>query len=238
MEIPRSRDLRAASTTSKRARTRAEKYYHFRYIKAGQLHQPHYRLLDPNNHPFTPDSGLFLSQNTHENMTPIEYFTPRRLYKEAQCWPRPPTYHRRHKDKLDKKGAVSAYESRTVAQRDTGRMLRAISGPTVVWEHDEPERSCGKFGGDCTLCAHLPECVDESMIDYDEARMDEILAAHEQCAARSLLDDASERWVSEQERKSDMEEWSILSSSYEDLWSESGTEVEHSDLGFQWTFIN
>ncbi|KAL8941034.1 MAG: hypothetical protein Q9216_002481 [Gyalolechia sp. 2 TL-2023] len=129
METPISHDLRAGSTISKRARTRAEKYYGSRYVKPGQLHQPHYRLRDPYKSTFTPDSGLLLSQTKHENTTNIGYLTSRALYEEAQRWPRPPIRHRRHKDKSDKRGALSAYGKRKAEQRNHERMGREIMTP-------------------------------------------------------------------------------------------------------------
>ncbi|KAL8750578.1 MAG: hypothetical protein Q9184_006376, partial [Pyrenodesmia sp. 2 TL-2023] len=238
MEIPHSHDLRAASRISRRARSRAKKYFGFRYIKAGQLHQPHYRLLDSNDQRFPPNSGLFLSQNKHGNDTPIEYFTPKRLYQEAQYWPRPPTYHRRHRDKLDKRGAITAYKSRMVMQSDTRRMLREVEGPRVAWEDDELERSYGEFGAGYTICAHLHECINMKRDDYKEAHMAEALASHNQCIARSLLDEAMKKRVTEQEKQLDIEGWSILDPPDTDLESDLESEDEAVEAHFQWTLID
>ncbi|KAI4190771.1 MAG: hypothetical protein LQ346_004860 [Caloplaca aetnensis] len=234
MEVPYSHDLRAASTISRRARAREEKYYGFRYIKPGQLHQPHYRLLDPNNQPSTSQSCLFLSQSTHQNTTPIEYFTPRRLYEEAQKWPRPPTYHRRHKDKLDKRGAITAYETRKVARKDTGRTLREVSGPRETWEDDEPERKYRRLGAGCLICSHLPECMNKKYFDHQEAQEAETLASHRQAAAQSLLDEALKKRMSEQQRRLEDGGWIVLGCSDEDSGSEGLSDIEDGE----WTVIN
>ncbi len=239
MEIPLSHDLRAASTISRRAHAREEKYYGFRYTKAGQLHQPHFRLLDPNDRCFTSQSGLFLSQSKHYNNTPIECFTPKRLYEEAQNWPRPPIYHRRHKDKLDKRGAITAYETRKVARKDMVRNLREVSGPRETWEDDEPERMYRRLGAGCLICSHLPECMNKRYYDHMEAQVVETLASHRQAAAQSLLDEALKKRLSEQQTRLEDEGWIILGCfDEEDSGSGGESDVEYGDCGSQWTVLS
>lgn len=58
METPFCHYLRAASIVSQRARTRAEKFSNFRYVKPGQLHQPHYVLLDLRDRVHYAEAGL------------------------------------------------------------------------------------------------------------------------------------------------------------------------------------
>lgn len=59
MEMPYKHDLRAASTISRGARARTEKYYSFRHTKASQLHQLHYRFLDSNDQRLALNAGLW-----------------------------------------------------------------------------------------------------------------------------------------------------------------------------------
>lgn len=140
MEHLSSADLRAPSIPHKRFRTRSQKYYSFRGVNPGQLHQPHYRLFDDCEttsllRPDVPMShyNFRLSQDTKLNTTPVQVMTPRQLFTEAQCWPRPPRYHRRHRDKLHKQGAITAYATRREGKRQMRRMLTKGE----EWEGDE-----------------------------------------------------------------------------------------------------
>ena len=241
MEDPISHDLRAASTISRRACTRAEKYYSFRFIKPGQLHQPHYRLVDsqdhalrsgPYNNPLN-HAGLFLSQSTHANSTPIEHLTPRDLYKEAQCWPRPPTYHHRHSDKRDKRGAVAAYDKRKVGQNDIGRVARGAVGPEQIGRYDDQAwDGCGGVSS-CSICLEQEGAYEDDAW-WEEAELAETLWSHQQGEGQILMEDAVERWEGEQREQLDRDGWSVLSYSVED----SDTGREDGDFLFEWEVID
>lgn len=241
MEDPVSHDLRAPSTISRRARTRAEKYYSFRFIKPGQLHQPHYRLLDPQNRllmldlynkPFN-EAGLLLSQSTHANTTPIEHFTPRTLYKEAQGWPRPPTSHHRHSDKRDKRGAVTAYERRKVGQLDVGRVVRSAVGPEQDGRYDDQGwYGCGGMSS-CSVCLEQEDEYEDNAW-WEEAELAETLWSHQKGEGRILMEEAVERWESDQRRQLNGDGWSVLSCSGE----HSDNDREDSDSDFEWEVID
>lgn len=86
MPSPDHADLRAPSTPHKRHLTRLKKYNHFKHIKPGQLGAPHYHPADR--------SALLPVFPALLRDAPVEVWGKRRMYAEAQLWPRPPTYHR------------------------------------------------------------------------------------------------------------------------------------------------
>lgn len=78
------RDLRSASKAQKRSKKEREKYYNFKGVKRGQLGKDHY----------TPDGSLWGHRHLlNEDEAEITTMTKRLLYREAQHYPRPPTYH-------------------------------------------------------------------------------------------------------------------------------------------------
>ncbi|KAK4610607.1 hypothetical protein CLAFUW4_14162 [Fulvia fulva] len=86
------RDLRSASKARKRKRKASRKYYGWKYIKTGQLNAPH---LDMEHHDaFRPlwESALPAEAETITMTKAV-------MYRQAQRWPRPPTYHRQSKEK-------------------------------------------------------------------------------------------------------------------------------------------
>ena len=105
------RDLRSAGRARRRLYKEREKYYGYRGVNRGQLGQQHY----------TPDFCLFscCGPNTHghgyanplpeSNKTKM---TKRLLYRDAQEYPRPPTYHRSNPHEKD-----SSWKKRQVAKR-------------------------------------------------------------------------------------------------------------------------
>lgn len=81
------KDLRSASKARRRQRANLEKYYSYRGVNAGQVGQQYHKL--PSN--FNDDKALPAE-------APTVTMTKQNLYREAQCYPRPPTYHRRTRE--------------------------------------------------------------------------------------------------------------------------------------------
>ncbi|KAL8785815.1 MAG: hypothetical protein Q9195_008496 [Heterodermia aff. obscurata] len=233
MEAPYSCDLRAAATASKRARTRAEKYYSFRFVKPGQINQPHYRLVD-SQHAFRfPDSGLYLSQSTHTNFTPIENISPRVLYEEAQCWPRPPRYHHRHTDKLDKRGAVMSYEKRRMDQREIKITVEGSYVLDDISSDDVDRQLLYNPLRVCNIC-EIGEGHNDGRDVREAAKLAETLASHRRCGIEALVAGAEERWEGEQRIQVGNDGWSVLSCSDED----SDCTTQHSESSAGWEIVN
>lgn len=117
-------------------------------------------------------------------------------------------------------------------------MLREVEGPRVGWRDAEPERSYGEFEAGCTICAQSPECIDKKSNDYNEASTAETLASHHQSAVEPLLDEALERWASEQEKSCIIDEWIMLGCSDADFGFGMEFEDEVGDSDSQWTLID
>ncbi|EME44541.1 hypothetical protein DOTSEDRAFT_72114 [Dothistroma septosporum NZE10] len=86
------RDLRSASKARKRQRTASHKYYGWRFIKPGQLNKPHYDTRLGEMDDLWPKSR-FLSE------LKVVTMDKNTMYRQALLWPRPPTYHRRSREK-------------------------------------------------------------------------------------------------------------------------------------------
>lgn len=82
-------DFRSTSQAKKRDKATGQKYYNFRHVKPGDVGALHYEPVD-----FLDTDRKILSERPKIIMTKTE------LYRQAQLWPRPPKYHRRHIDKI------------------------------------------------------------------------------------------------------------------------------------------
>ncbi|KAF2475551.1 uncharacterized protein BDR25DRAFT_301177 [Lindgomyces ingoldianus] len=99
-------DLRASSRIQSRNRARMEKYYHFKGLSPFDLpshpnQQSHYT---PHSHIPDCDSSMYLTSFPADLSTAIIHrFTPREAYRQAQQWPRPPSYHHSREKKYSNK---------------------------------------------------------------------------------------------------------------------------------------
>ena len=166
-----SSDLRAPSLTKKRARARAQKYYSFRGVNSGQLGQPHRCLLDQNG-----NSNL---RPPLPKDAPLEYWTKRRMFLEAQQYPRPPAYHHAHVDKLHKCGMTAAYGRRRQTKKDVGKMVREVVENGEQWIGVEPR--CLQ---PCAFCDAEGEWEDRQEREYEDAAWDEECAVSDALAGR------------------------------------------------------
>lgn len=103
-------DLRSASKARRRHRANLEKYYSYRHVNAGQLGRAHHQL----------PTSIFEPQPLPSD-APTATMTKQTLYREAQRYPRPPTYHRCHPDftrgPVTSRKARRKYERRHAVQR-------------------------------------------------------------------------------------------------------------------------
>ena len=234
MEETHAHDLRALSTIRKRARNQAEKYWSFRNVHPGQVGAPHYRLLDDKGrYPF-PSAGLQFSQATLTNLTPIETFTPQRLYQEAQCWPRPPKYHHRHTDKLDKRGATNSYETRRNKKRELRRAMKRIVG-SAEWRETEEGMRHSNSARRCEWCALEKMLEDEKEAEYEEAawrenqQVDEIIEPGQQSSTQGSEVAPVTRSGTDGIQELEEDEWSIVDCPDQDVNIEEGSGDSESD---------
>ena len=217
-------DLRGPSLDQKRFRTRAEKYYSFRAVKAGQLGRLHYNL-----HPTAPDHFWYVALISSE--TPTEICTKQRLYMEAQQWPRPPKYHHAHRDKVrTKRGKTLAYERRREEERERARVLQRPSGSRQAWkEHEEGgwhprgARICGICGPELEEIDMENEAYESSVGDEDWDVQEMMIELGEQALAQ-LVADAVEAQRLKALCELGNDGWSLCSS--DDLLSDEGSEFE------------
>ena len=229
MEPIHSHDVRAPSIPQKRFHARSEKYYSFRGVHPGQLYEPHYSLtqthdphcsLDPEITLLHP--CLHLPQSTEVNTAPIQAMQPRQFFEEAQRWPRPPRYHHRHTDKLDKRGATLAYEKRRERKRQTRMVLRKGE----EWEGDDEGRRHWGEARPCGICDAEEELASELEERYEDEAMWEEAEIEYQLKQRQLWHGLQTVAVWDTMEELDNDGWSVVGDMDEISDIESSSEWE------------
>ncbi|KAF2816466.1 uncharacterized protein BDZ99DRAFT_458333 [Mytilinidion resinicola] len=123
-------DLRSAHRAVTHTRARAEKYYSFKGLSPSDLSSPHYVAVCCVRGCKTEgklDSCWPTSFPADLSTAPVRQFSKREAYKEAQRWPRPPTYHhtyQKDKGKRDRMGETSRWEKRRWKRKWNARVAR------------------------------------------------------------------------------------------------------------------
>ncbi|KAH0555951.1 hypothetical protein GP486_006108 [Trichoglossum hirsutum] len=182
------KDLRSPSVSAHRAASRNDKYYNFRYVKPGQLDSPHCAAV---NGPYPFPIGMFPADLRE---APVVTLDKRRLYLQAQDWPRPPTYKRSNRNQKRWPKETSQYfnkKEQAIAlarDRDGGRaMLEADMGDI---DGSEGER-------DCELCemawmireGKIAEEVERKRVEGMESFLDGAVERYRQKVRRGLEQD-------------------------------------------------
>ena len=129
---------------------------------------------------------------------------------------------------------MAAYEKRKLGQKGIERSARGAIGPEQEGRYDDDQGwyGCGGVSG-CSVCLEREDAY-EDYAWWEEAELAENLWSHQKGGGQILMEDAVERWESEQREQLDRDGWSVLSCSVE----HSDTDREDSDSVFEWEVID
>jgi hypothetical protein len=182
------KDLRSPSVPAHRDAERNFKYYNWKFVKPGQLGTPHY--VSDCKHPFS----IFPADLKTAGVVTLD---KRNLYREAQQWPRPPTYSRSIPDNWPK-DAKHYVEKRATADeiahdRDGGRFM---------YEDEMADIDAYEGEADCPVCELESLVYETTIIDEVERRKRE--------GMESLLDGAVEKYQRKLRHRMEQEGWSYI----------------------------
>ena len=154
------KDLRSGNKARRRLREEKEKYYHYKGVNRGQIGKQHY----------VPDQSSG-SWRTHTHLledAETTIMTKSLLYREAQHYPRPPTYHRNTYRRQSHWVKTCAAEKRREERRLLPKWI--LDDVTLAKEcefqflvHGLPRMICFCDTPSCRVC----EKPDESFKEYE-----------------------------------------------------------------------